>query len=379
MPRRLNWTLSAALLALTSPACSKDSPTPAAPPSAAASRETDAVPVVDLRPASQPAPAPRSEWKRQFDTHWRAAQSEDENGNWARALEHYQQLTALVPHEPVMQFNIARMKARLGATDEVFGALAAAVRFGWCDAENLAKETSFAGLVMDERFVKLIEEARAAADERFCIYRPAALAADTPAPLIVALHARGENARAHLPGWTAAADRLGAIVVAVRGTGAGLTKVVFTWDDPAAQQARDPMQIDTPAIGAAVDAAIKAVEEKHRIDPARIVLAGYSQGALAAIELYAAQPKRYAGLYLASPLYRPDATVDWTKLAAERKAPVYVLSGKLNRMHAAADELAGSLTAAGYDVRFDALDDVGHEPPPDNTDRQVAGIQHLLK
>jgi len=330
--------------------------------------------------ASAPVASPMSAWRNLYQTTWRAAQFEDSEGNWEKALGYYEKCVELIPNEPVSRFNVARMHARMGKDEAALAELKKSIDLGWCDEEALLKEPAFAGLVMMPEFKPLQDRARAVEGERILVHVPPKLDPSRPAPLIVALHSRGEGPHLHLPTWQAAADELGAVIVAPRAPKRGVTKLLNLWDSAAPREPGMAMAVDISAAQNIVEEAIKLAESKQKIDDRRIVLAGNSQGGQVALELLATQPERFAGVFTLGALYRSDPARDWKKAAARRRVRCVLLAGELElTARTQTEQAVRELKDAGIEVEYTELKGVGAEPPADLTRRQADGIKFLLR
>lgn len=81
-------------------------------------------------------------------------------GNYADGEKACAQVIALIPHEPNGHYNLACALARQGKKDEAFQSLAKAVELGFNDAKHIAEDADFESLRGDERFAKLVEQAK---------------------------------------------------------------------------------------------------------------------------------------------------------------------------------------------------------------------------
>lgn len=115
-------------------------------------------------------------------------------------------------------------------------------------------------------------------------YRPNAVAAQ--APLVLLLHPAGGDARRFIEETRPIADRLGFIILAPQSIGG-------TWDF--AQTRHFGPDIDR------IDAALRELFSRTAIDPHRIVVAGFSDGASYALSLGLANPRLFRGVVALSP------------------------------------------------------------------------------
>lgn len=330
-----------------------------------------------LAPAA--AAAQKSEWAIKFENLWGKAQEADDAGRWPEAVRYYTEVRSILPFEAMSCYRSAVCYAHLGRQDEAFASLNEAARFGWDDKEGIVAEEAFQSLHADPRFRKLLVRVDAVRNEPILVYVPDTVDRTKPAPLIVALHGRGENPHAHLPFWKDAADRLGAVVTAPRGVRKGHIELLNTWDKPDIESTRDTSDIDAEASKKVVDAAIALAGEKCNIDKRRIVLAGYSQGGAVALRLLVDDPHRYAGAFTMATLYKSPGVAAWRQAGETRKIRVRLLTGELDRLKRHSEKANRELTEAGVEVSLISMPSVGHEPPTDCVERQVRGVRLILK
>lgn len=353
-----------------------------------------------------------SAWKQAFDAAWTDAQAAEAAGNWDEAVRAYERVKRLVPFESLTRYNLARAYARLGRPREALLAATEAVEYGWCDAVAMVKEPAFADLRGDPLFQRALQRAGEVGEERQLIYAPAGLDREKPAPLIIALHGRGEPPHGFLPYWRKAADALGAVVVVPRGVTQVGGCLVSTWDaatptsapssapadrseatskaatqpagqstptDPTAIAKRDPADIDLRASRRAVDIAIAFARTSFNIDDQQIVLAGFSQGGAVALRVLAAEPGRYAGVLTLGTLYNPADSASWPAVQKERAVRAALCAGALDRLQRHSERAAADLRAGGIETRLETLPGIGHEPPPDWAERQISAIRWILR
>ena len=92
----------------------------------------------------------------------------------------------------------------------------------------------------------------------------------------------------------------------------------------------------------------------------RLILAGFSQGAMLALEVAVSDPRPLAGLILFSGTLLDEAALT-PRLAARRGLPVFVSHGRQDDVlpFARSEELVGGLRGAGLEVEFHP-EDGGH-------------------
>jgi predicted esterase len=172
--------------------------------------------------------------------------------------------------------------------------------------------------------------------------------------------------------WTAAAEKLGVVLVAPKGA-TRLASGRYGWEP---QFPTDNAQLDWAAAEASVDRAVEAARGAcHNIDQGRVVLAGFSQGGYVALRLLHDHPARYAGVITFVTVYHRDGIDSWNNVPPKR---AYLVSGADDTLCPQSRDARDDLTAAGFDVRFDEIDGMSHEVPPEYEDRQVRALRFVL-
>jgi phospholipase/carboxylesterase len=177
----------------------------------------------------------------------------------------------------------------------------------------------------------------------FSLYVPEYYTSERAWPLVMALHGGSGNGRDFLWSWLRDARSFGAILVAPTATGS-------TW----ALMGEDT---DTANLGRILD----AVRARWNIDPARLLLTGMSDGGTFCY---------VTGLESASPFtHLAPVAATFHPLLAEmaeaerlRGLPLYLVHGRLDWMFQVqvARQTQAALSAAGADVTYRELEDLGH-------------------
>jgi phospholipase/carboxylesterase len=177
----------------------------------------------------------------------------------------------------------------------------------------------------------------------FSLYVPEYYGADRAWPLVVALHGGNGNGRAFLWSWLSTARSHGAILVSPTATGR-------TW----ALMGDDA---DTPNLRRILD----LVRQRWRIDPARLLLTGMSDGGTFAYVsgLQAGSPFTHLAPVAAAfhPLMAEMADADRV-----RGLPIYLVHGALDWMFPVhiARAAQRALAAVGARVTYREIDDLSH-------------------
>jgi predicted esterase len=185
------------------------------------------------------------------------------------------------------------------------------------------------------------------------LHVPPAAAAGTPSPLVVLLHGAGSTADRGLALLAAHADAAGLVLLAPQSTGP-------TWDVIAGGFGPDV---------AALDAALAQVLATVPVDPARVALGGFSDGASYALSLGLGNGDLFTHLIAFAPGFAaPDASVG--------RPPVFVTHGVADAVlpiDACSRRLVPALRRAGLDVTYEEFDG-GHVVPPALAARAVAWL-----
>lgn len=188
----------------------------------------------------------------------------------------------------------------------------------------------------------------AASHPTLIVERPHVVAPPQGLPLLVVLHGNNATAEETAPAWRAA---LGSgVVLAVAGSAEiALTPGLFVWND-GDRAARD------------VTGQIEQLVREQRIDPARIVLAGYSMGGLRALQLAYGSALHAVGVIVVAP-WLPAREVE--ALAAAAPVRTFLAVGDRDASgYEGSRLLAERLGALGVPVDLRVTPGHGHELPP---------------
>ena len=168
------------------------------------------------------------------------------------------------------------------------------------------------------------------------LYVPAGYTPDRPAPLAVALHGAGQSARTGIGPLMAQADAVGLIVVAPQ-------SVAPTWDFIRGGYGPDVANMDR---------ALARIFRDANVDPARIALTGFSDGASYALSLGLTNGDLFTRLVAFSPCILSPA-------ARRGKPPIFVSHGTRDgvlNIDACSRRFVPSLRADGYAVTYREFD-----------------------
>ncbi len=177
------------------------------------------------------------------------------------------------------------------------------------------------------------------------LYIPAGYREETPSPLVLLLHGAGEDARDGLAQMRGQADHAGLILLALGSRGP-------TWD----------LILNRGRYGsdvAAIDRALGYAFSRCAVDPARIGVGGYSDGASYALSLGLANGDLFSGVLAFSPGFLAP-----TGQAGSPR--VFVSHGTRDGwlpIDSCSRRIVPRLKRAGYEVRYREFEG-GHVVPP---------------
>ncbi len=149
---------------------------------------------------------------------------------------------------------------------------------------------------------------------------------------------------------------------------------------PLGDDFRDPRRHRYPGMARCrrqVSALLDAIEEEDGVPSDRIVLGGFSQGAMLAMDVALHDPRPLAGLVIMSGTFVDEA--EWMPLMTDRRdLRVFQSHGRRDTvlLFGPAEELSQRLTASGVDVRFHAFDGE-HHVTPEVSERVAAFITEV--
>jgi phospholipase/carboxylesterase len=184
------------------------------------------------------------------------------------------------------------------------------------------------------------------------LYVPAGYRTETPAPLVLLLHGAGEDARDGLAQLRGQADEAGLVLLAPGSHGS-------TWDSILSSGRYGP-DIAT------IDRALEHAFSRWAVDPERVAVGGYSDGASYALSLGIANGDLFSHVLAFSPGFLAPT--------GRRGSPrIFVSHGTQDRwlpIDSCSRRIVPQLERAGYEVRYHEFDG-GHIVPP-RTARKAA-------
>jgi phospholipase/carboxylesterase len=183
------------------------------------------------------------------------------------------------------------------------------------------------------------------------LYVPKSIDPAKPAPLVIALHGAGGHAPQMLDPFVETADPKGYLVLAPESRGR-------TWDVILGGYGADI---------AFLDQALAQTFERHAVDPDRIAVAGFSDGASYALSIGLINGTLFSDILAFSPGFMaPTEEADTPRIFISHGVRDTVLP-----IDACSRRLAPKLREAGYDLDYREFDG-GHEVPPEMVTAAVA-------
>ena len=175
------------------------------------------------------------------------------------------------------------------------------------------------------------------------LYVPASYRHGRPMPLLVMLHGAGGNASQGIALARGEADRLGFLLLGPKSRAA-------SWD-----------MISARAFGPdvrAIDALLREVASGYSVDPARVAIGGFSDGASYALTIGLINGGLFSEIFAFAPGFAAPG-------AYSGKPRVFISHGTADRVlpiDACSRRIVPHLRRAGYDVRYEEFAG-GHEVP----------------
>jgi hypothetical protein len=203
------------------------------------------------------------------------------------------------------------------------------------------------------------------------VFRPKAGQVASGPPLFLSLHGGADIPGEH-DGYWAAAIGLG-VLVAVAQSSQRRSSDTFWWGGPGEpfDHARSERDVKT---------AYDKVGTTFSFDATRVVLGGFSQGAVLAVTLSLQnQPFPVRGFACVGPGTEDlEPLLPLMEPAAARGLRAWILAGERERGLELIKRLAHELTSRGVPCKLDVVPDIGHEFPEDFGTRLQSGLSFVL-
>lgn len=295
--------------------------------------------------------------------------------NWPRAIELGLKLVEAQPKGGTNQYNLACCYALSGDKENALRMVEKAAAEGFADDGLMASDPDFESVRTEADFKKALEHVKANSNKAFEEFKkradsavvetvlPEGLDTSKPAPVIIALHGFGGNAKELVGAWKNAAAAIGAILIvpqAPNATGPG-----FEWGNM--------RQAEFLTLKVLDDAA-----RKHKIDESRIILSGFSQGGMMAYSIAFKNPKRFRGVIPVAAVY--NAGMATSAGSAKNEAPrFFIMVGDRDNVFEANQRADRDLEAAGIPHQLKVYKDLGHAFPNDRDAELALALKYVLE
>jgi predicted esterase len=297
-----------------------------------------------------------------------------ERKDWPRAVALAEDAARANPASARHAYNLACVYSRAGQGDAAVAALEKAAGLGFAFTATLLRDPDLDPVRAHPRFpevearvrannARALEAFKAVAAERakVLVFPPPKPDAARPAPAIVVLHGSGDTAAAFARPWRRVAADLGAVLVVPE----GLNPAGSGYDWGVVEQGSH-----------LVHRAIGKARAEAAIDPSRIVLAGFSNGASQAFVMGLREPESFAGILPIAGFY--DERV--APVPSGKRLPRFaILNGERDEEAANNRRAAAALRAAGAKVKLEIYPGVGHAFPPDHEEELRRAVRFLLR
>jgi len=274
---------------------------------------------------------------------------------------------------------LACTQNRAGRAEQALRTLEAALDRGSCWQESLLLwSPSLKSLQNRPRFHEVLARSKTMMDAleagtrvSVAMFPPQTVeGADAP-PLLLPLHGGADIPGAHDAYWAAAAE-LG-VLVAVPRSSQRRTSDTFWWGAPHEPFDRERSEPD-------VQAAYDEVGATYAFDIARVLLGGFSQGAVLAVSLALEnRPFPVHGFACVGPgIEDLESLRPLMEPAAARGLRGWMLAGERERGLGLITRLNQELTSHGVACRLDVVPGIGHEFPDDFGGRLHSGLHFVF-
>ncbi len=294
--------------------------------------------------------------------------------DWPQAIDVGLDLVQMLPDSDLVKYNLACAYALSGDADSALHWLGRAAASGFAQLSHFDADTDLdsvrdrpgypsirAAVAENERrHMKEIEKLAAASP--LLIVAPPHHDRRRPAPLIIAFHGYGDRA-GNYPGiWSGPAGEYGAILAVPQGmqpVGNG-----FGWGS-------------VDEADAIFQRVLDEVGRQYAVDPARVVLTGFSQGGFIALALGLRHPDALIGVIPMAGPYIPE--IDAPPTAREGDPKYYFIVGSRDRAVGDVRRAAKDYESAGYDVKLRVVPGTGHNFPKDSARELDSALKWVFR
>ncbi|MBX3396573.1 MAG: dienelactone hydrolase family protein [Phycisphaerae bacterium] len=305
-----------------------------------------------------------------------------EKGDYEKALQYALEAVELAD-DALTNYNAACMYALNKKKDKSFEHLFRSFEKGGLRGDpvtQLTRDTDLNSLHDDPRWEKALSLARKQRDDRGAVQKDrevpfkyeVTLPPDhdplKPAALVIAMHHFHGSRLTARDRWAEPAAAVGAILMTPQGTlEAGEDSGMFQWGN------------DISAVDRNIMGAIDEVMDHHKIDPDRVVIAGFSQGGSMALALALRNPDAFRGVVPVAAMFRPESESAFADEEIKRMHVYLMFGTEDNSQLIASNRKAADLfRGAGATVEVVEFEGLGHGFPRSATAELTKALKAVL-
>ena len=292
-------------------------------------------------------------------------------GDYQTAVDLIEQLGKNYPDEPILDLLhicLLSVSRNPGRAIQVFQS--AVDKGRWYATAGLRGDADLAALQGNPDFERLVaicadRHAQAQrASKPALLVNPPAPTAPQPYPLLLALHWRGGSAQKFIQDWKSLADQGWLVAAPQSSQVTGME--AYGWDD-------------TPQAIAEIQAHYAALARDYPIDPQRVVLGGFSQGAGLAIWLSVSRQVAAAGFISIGPYLH-----ELPEMAPQLPSgPIpdlrgFIISGALEQDSGMFTSFEALLKDRAVPYHWHVYPDLAHQMPPDFDQRLQTALDFIF-
>ena len=306
---------------------------------------------------------------------------------YAEGIAVYESLLKVRPNDSPSAYNLACGHALAGDKAKAFEWLARAADWGFDDGKLAETDTDLDSLRPDAAFAPILEKIRAnverakAREEKAkeeakvpYVHEPPNYDRKKPFPVLVVLHGAPGNKTDFAKNFEDVADEAGFLLLSVQGTVPGREKG-YLWHTGREEYRRTPGRFENHVLEV-----VRQVKRDRAVDPERVYLAGFSQGAFMAFHAGLRTPGLFRGVIGIAGDYYPRlfVTPAGLKTAAERGCRAYLIAGEKDdpQVTEVAKRAFEELKSAAVRSELKVYP-VGHEFPPDRKSVLLEALRWL--
>jgi dienelactone hydrolase len=272
---------------------------------------------------------------------------------------------------------IGCLQSRLGESEEALQTLEKASKDGiWWPDQALLMEPDLEPLQSRPEFKAIVGESQRLKQRALSVAKPGVMvltprnfSPEESYSLIIALTPRVGHPGEFAEHWTGALNQ--GFLLAVPHSSQPISSEEYCWDDPERSE-RD------------IAWAYRQVQDKYKIDPAKVIVAGFSQGAALAMYLTLNRTFPCRGFIAVAmsdwvaPEDKPASQRDHPRAKDVRGLKGVVIMGEKDAFLPKIKTLMEGMVERGLNCKIDVVQNLGHEFPSDFEKRLEAATDFLL-